>query len=265
MKTGLDGKKVLVTGSTLGLGRGIAEMFAEEGAHVIVNGRNEATVNEVCDQIAAKYPHAVISGIAADVSTPEGIQSLYEKSSKGGPIDILINNTGIYFVKKFAEVTDDEWFNIFNVNIMSVVRLCRLVLPEMLARNSGKIINIASEAGLRPNADMIHYSATKSCMIGLSRGLAELTKGSKVTVNSVLPVATWTEGVADYIKTIAQRDGCTVEEAMKNYYTTGQDRDSLIQRFLTVDEVSKTVLFAAINDGVNGNAILIDGGTIKHI
>ena len=148
---------------------------------------------------------------------------------------------------------------------MSMVRLCRLMLPDMLARNSGKIINIASEAGLRPNHDMVHYSATKSCMIGLSRGLAEITKGSKVTVNSILPVATWTEGVAEYIQSIADRDGCTKEEAMRDYYITGQDRDSLIQRFLTVEEVAMTVLFAAVNDGVNGNAILIDGGTIKHI
>ena len=265
MKTGLDGKKVLVTGSTLGLGRGIAEMFADESALVIINGRNEGKVKQVCAEIAAKYPHAKLKGIAGDVSSPEGVESLYEKSSEDSPIDVLINNTGIYFVKEFAAITDDEWFNIFNVNIMSVVRLCRLVLPEMLARNSGKIINIASEAGLRPNADMVHYSATKSCMIGLSRGLAELTKGSKVTVNSILPVATWTEGVADYIRDIAERDGYTVEEAKKNYYLTGQDRDSLIQRFLTVEEVAQTVLFAAINDGINGNAILIDGGTIRHI
>lgn len=265
MKIGLDSKKVLVTGSTLGLGRGIAEMFADEGALVIINGRSEKKVKQVCEEITVKYPHAKLKGITGDVSSLEGVQSLYTKSSEGGPIDILINNTGIYFVKEFAAVTDDEWFNIFNVNIMSVVRLCRLVLPEMLSRNSGKIINIASEAGLRPNADMVHYSATKSCMIGLSRGLAELTKGSKVTVNSVLPVATWTEGVADYIRDIAKRDGCTVEEAKKNYYLTGQDRDSLIQRFLTVEEVAQTVLFAAINDGINGNAILIDGGTIRHI
>jgi NAD(P)-dependent dehydrogenase (short-subunit alcohol dehydrogenase family) len=139
------------------------------------------------------------------------------------------------------------------------------MLPDMLARNSGKIMNIASEAGLRPNHDMVHYSATKSCMIGLSRGLAETTKGSKVTVNSILPVATWTEGVAEYIQSIADRNGCTKEEAMRDYYITGQDRDSLIQRFLTVEEVAMTVLFAAVNDGVNGNAILIDGGTIKHI
>ena len=265
MKTGLEGKKVLITGSTSGLGRGIAELFAEEGALVIVNGRKQETVDKVCREIAAKIPTAKLKGIAADVSDPKDVQTLYEKSSEGGPIDILINNTGIYFVKKFDEITDEEWFHIFNVNVMSMVRLCRLVLPEMLARNSGKIINMTSEAGLRPNGNMVHYSATKSCMIGLSRGLAENTKGTKVTVNSVLPVATWTEGVADYIQSIADRDGCTKEEAMKSYYVTGQDRDSLIQRFLSVDEVAKTVLFVAINDGVNGNAVLIDGGTIKHI
>ena len=265
MDTGLKNKKVLVTGSTAGLGRGIAEMFAEEGALVVINGRKQKTVDNVCSAIKNKTPHAKLLGIEADVSNPADIVKLYEKSAEGGPVDVLINNTGHYYVKKFEQITDDEWFEIINVNIMSRVRLCRLLLPDMLARNSGKIINIASEAGLRPNHDMVHYSATKSCMIGLSRGLAEITKGSKVTVNSILPVATWTEGVAEYIQSIADRDGCTKEEAMRDYYITGQDRDSLIQRFLTIEEVAMTVLFAAVNDGVNGNAILIDGGTIKHI
>jgi NAD(P)-dependent dehydrogenase (short-subunit alcohol dehydrogenase family) len=155
--------------------------------------------------------------------------------------------------------------HILNVNLMSMVRLCRKALPDMLKYNSGKIINISSEAAFRPNGDMVHYSTTKTAIIGFSRALAELTKGSKVTVNSVLPVTTWTPGIEIYLQDLADRDGIDLEAQKRKYFESGNDSTSLLQRFLTVDEVAKTVIFAACNDGINGNSILIDAGVIRHI
>ena len=148
---------------------------------------------------------------------------------------------------------------------MSHVRLCRRALPDMLKRNSGKIIIMASEAGFRPNPDYVHYSTTKSALLGFTRAIAELTKGTKVTVNSICPVSTWTEGVADFQESLAKKRGVSIEEQKTYYLTQGQDNTSLIQRFATVEEVTMVVIHIAANDAINGNNVLIDGGVIKHI
>lgn len=265
MDTGLKGKKVLVTGSTAGLGKGIAEAFAKEGSKVIINSRSKDKVNSVVIELQEKYKDAVITGIAADLCKAEDANLLYEEATKDGKLDILVNNVGVSPFVPFQDITDEQWFDIFNSNVMSMVRLCRRALPDMLKANSGKIINISSEAGYRPNGDLVHYSTTKSAILGLSRAMAELTKGTRVTVNSVLPVTTWTPGVEKYLQSLADRDGVTLEAAKINYFKTGNDSPSLLQRFLTVEEVANTVLFAAYNDGVNGNSILIDAGVIRHI
>ncbi|MBP2034030.1 NAD(P)-dependent dehydrogenase (short-subunit alcohol dehydrogenase family) [Clostridium algifaecis] len=265
MDMGLLNKKVLITGSTSGVGKGIAEAFIKEGARVVVTSYLEKEVIDTVKEFKDKYTEALVEGVVGDLSKLEDANKLYDEVTKDGPIDILVNNLGIYPVKPFEQITDEEWYHIFNINVMSIVRLCRRALPDMLKINSGKIINISSEAGLRPNGDLIHYSTTKSAILGLSRGLAETTKGSKVTVNSVLPVTTWTEGIAKYFEELAKKNGNSVEQEKINYFQNGNDRDSLLQRFLTTEEVAKTVLFAATNDGINGNSILIDAGVIKHI
>jgi len=265
MDTGLRGKKVMITGSTSGIGRGIAEAFAREGARVVVNGSSAERVERAVAELKAQFPEAAVSGVAADLSLAKEAERLYGEAVRDGPLDILVNNVGIYPVKRFEEITDDDWFEIWNMNVMSTVRLCRRALPDMLRANSGKIININSEAGLRPNGDLVHYSATKSALLGFSRAIAELTKGSRVTVNSVLPVTTWTPGIENYLRSLAERKGIDLEQAKIDYFRSGNDSTSLLQRFLTVEEVAKTVIFAACNDGVNGNSILIDAGVIRHI
>lgn len=265
METGLKGKKVLITGSTLGIGNAIAHAFLDEGAQVIINGRTEESVDKVVKEIKASHPNREVRGIAADLGSLEGANALYDEATKDGKLDILVNNVGIYGVVPFLEISDEEWFNIFNINVMSIVRLARRALPDMLEADSGKIINIGSEAGIRVNSDMTHYSTTKSACLGLTKSLAEMTKGTRVTVNSILPTATLTPGVKDYLETIAERDGITLEQAKINYFTKGTDSGSLLQRFLTVEEVAMTVIFAAANNGINGNNILIDAGVIKHI
>lgn len=265
MDTQMKGKRVLVTGSTAGIGKGIAALFAAEGAEVFVNGRGGDTAGAVARELGRQYPDTRITGVAADLGGLEGAEALYDACTKDGPLDVLVNNVGIYAAIPFEQITDEEWYHIFNVNIMSTVRLCRRALPDMLRRDSGKIINISSESAMRPRGDMTHYSATKSCMVGLTRALAETTKGTRVRVNSVLPAVTWTEGVDTLVHELARTKDIPVEQAKKEYFVVGNDTTTLIDRFLTVEEVAMAVLMTACNDGMSGSAVLIDGGVIRHI
>ncbi len=265
MDTKLKGKKVLVTGSTSGLGYGIAEAFIQEGAKVIINSDTEKNVKAAVKRLQDKYPQASVKGITADLTKLEDANRLYDQCVADGKLDILVNNVGIFPVVPFEQIDDEQWFHIFNVNVMSNVRLCRRALPDMLKANSGKIILISSEAGFRPNKDLIHYCMTKAAQLNLARGMAELTRGTRVTVNSVLPVTTWTEGIEKYLTSIAKRDGVSLEQAKINYFKSGNDSPSLLQRFLTVQEVAHTVIFAASNDGVNGSSIDIDAGVTRVI
>ena len=265
METGLKGKRVLVTGSTSGLGYGIAEAFIQEGSRVIINSGTEKNVTAAVKRLQEKYKNADVTGITADLTKLADVNRLYDEATRDGKLDVLVNNVGIFPVVPFAEITDEQWFHIYDVNVMSNVRLCRKALPDMLKANSGKIILISSEAGFRPNKDLIHYCVTKAAQLNLARGMAELTRGTKVTVNSVLPVTTWTEGIEKYLTSIAKRDGVTLEQAKINYFKSGNDSPSLLQRFLTVEEVAKTVIFAAYNDGINGSSIAIDAGVTRVI
>lgn len=273
METGMKDKKVLITGSTKGIGRGCADIFANEGSYVIVHGRDQQKCDEVAADVWKKYPHAKkVIGIAADLRKVEDIENLYKKATEDGPIDVLVNNAGVYptaegKIKSFLELTDEDWDALWVTDMMSAVRLSRLAFKDMMDRNYGKIIMVTSEAALRSNKDVIAYGAVKSAMTGLARGMAEATKGTCVTVNSVLPVTTITEGHIGYLESYAKTRGLTggVEEAKKDYFINGNDAPSLIGRFTTVEECAMTVLFVAANDGVNGNSVLIDGGVIRHI
>jgi NAD(P)-dependent dehydrogenase (short-subunit alcohol dehydrogenase family) len=265
MDTQMKGKNVLVTGSTAGIGKGIAALFAAEGANVFINGRHAETVSVVSEELARMFPDTRIRGIAADLAKPGEADGLYDACTQHGPLDVLVNNVGIYAAVPFKQITDEQWLHLFNVNIMSTVRMCRRALPDMLQRDSGKIINISSESAMRPRGDMAHYSATKSCMVGLTRALAETTKGTRVTVNSVLPAVTWTEGVETLVHEIARTKNIPAEQAKAEYFMAGNDTTSLISRFLTVEEVAKAVLMVACNEGISGSAVLIDGGVIRHI
>ena len=183
MELNLKGEVVLITGSTSGIGKEIAKGFARGGARVVINGRFENKVKVVSKEFSQ---YGKVSGVAADVSSAEGVEHLFTEATKIGEVDALVNNVGIFEVKAFEDVTDDDWFHYFNVNVMSAVRLSRKILPGMLKRKTGSIIMIASEAGVKPMPEMIHYSVTKTALIGLARGLAELTTGTNVSVNSVL-------------------------------------------------------------------------------
>ncbi|MCU0566189.1 MAG: SDR family NAD(P)-dependent oxidoreductase [Oculatellaceae cyanobacterium Prado106] len=259
----IQGKLALVTGSTQGIGKAIAVQLLQEGAQVIVNGRSQARVNEVTQELQSI---GTVYGVAADISTAAGSKQLIEAIRAIGAVEILINNVGFFEFKPFFKVTDAEWHQLFDLNVMSGVWLTRLLMPDMLKRNWGRIVFIASEAGVKPNPDMIHYSVTKTTQIALARGLAEMTKGTGVTVNSALVAPTWTEGVEVFLDKIAQASGTTVE-AMKTDYFKADGVTSLLQRFATVDEISDLVVFLCSENAsaINGSAQRVDGGIVRSI
>jgi NAD(P)-dependent dehydrogenase (short-subunit alcohol dehydrogenase family) len=262
----LSGKNCIVTGSTAGIGKGIARGLLKEGGYVFINGRTERNVQNVITQFAEEGLTNV-TGIVADISTAEGCESFFTQvQATGREIDVLVNNMGIFEVHNFFEITDEKWEHYFNVNVLSTVRFCRKYLKEMLERNRGRVIIVSSECGFRPIADMIHYASTKATQINIARGLAELTKGTKVTVNSLLPGPTATEGLTDFVKGIAEQSGKSEDEAIRDYFSA-REPTSLLQRFLTVEEVADVAVFLASDksSGINGTAQRVEGGIIRSI
>ncbi|WP_341731341.1 SDR family oxidoreductase [Microcoleus sp. EPA2] len=259
----LSGKVALVSGSTGGIGLAIVTTLAEEGATVIINGRTQERVNNAIDQIQQSVPNAKLQGIAADLGTPAGVELLFQKVPE---VNILVNNLGIYGSKAFADISDEEWMNILEVNVMSGVRLSRHYLPLMLKQDWGRIIFISSESGLNIPAEMIHYGVTKTAQLALSRGLAETTAGSHVTVNTVLPGPTRSEGVEDFIEGLSKDQNISIEQVEKEFFTKMRP-SSLIQRFASTSEVAALVAFVAspLASAINGAALRVEGGVVRSI
>jgi NAD(P)-dependent dehydrogenase (short-subunit alcohol dehydrogenase family) len=263
MKIDLSGKTALVTGSTSGIGHAIAKGLAVAGANVVVNGRTQAKVDIAVAAISSAAPGSKVAGIAADVSTAAGCETLVETLPD---VDILINNAGIFEPKGFFDISDEDWSRFFEVNVMSGVRLSRAYMPGMLKRNWGRIVFISSESALNIPKEMIHYGMTKTAQLAVSRGLAEITRGTTVTVNSVLPGPTMSEGVETFIKDIARHNGVSVEEATKQFFQR-QRPTSLLQRFATVEEIANMVLYVASEQSAatNGAALRAEGGIVQTI
>jgi NAD(P)-dependent dehydrogenase (short-subunit alcohol dehydrogenase family) len=254
----IKGRLTLVTGSTKGIGNAIAAAFADRRARVVVHGRDRDEAKQIGESIGA------YSSVDGDLGTAAGCEHVIAQLKKLGPVDILINNAGIFGVQDFFQIDDEEWLRYFQVNIMSAVRLCREMLPSMLENNWGRVINVASEAAIKPLPQMIHYSMTKTSLVSLARGMAELTKGSQVTVNSVLPGPTWTAGVEAYFEDLAADEGKPAQELIDNYFAE-HEPTSLIQRFVDVREVAQAVVFLATNGAVNGSAQRVEGGIVRSI
>jgi NAD(P)-dependent dehydrogenase (short-subunit alcohol dehydrogenase family) len=263
MNIDLSGKTALVTGSTAGIGRAIAEGLAKSGAGVLINGRKQATVDKAVAAVKAAAPAASVRGVAADVSTAAGCAAIVAAAPN---VDILVNNAGIFEPKDFFEISDADWTRYFEVNVMSGVRLSRAYMPGMLERNWGRIIFISSESGLQIPKEMIHYGLTKTAQLALSRGLAELTSGTGVTVNAVLPGPTRSEGVEDFLVTLAKERGQSTDEFAKGFVKTLRP-SSLIERFATVEEVANMVVYVVSKEAsaTNGAALRVDGGVVRSI
>jgi NAD(P)-dependent dehydrogenase (short-subunit alcohol dehydrogenase family) len=263
MKIDLSGKTALVTGSTVGIGRAIAKGLAQSGAAVIVNGRTQAKVEATVTALKSEVPGANFRGVAADVSTAAGCDGLVQAAPE---VDILVNNAGIFEPKPFVDIPDADWTRFFEVNVMSGVRLSRAYLPGMLKRDWGRIIFISSESGLQIPKEMIHYGVTKTAQLALSRGLAETTSGTGVTVNAVLPGPTRSDGVEDFLVKLAKEAGQSPDEFAKGFVKTLRP-SSLLERFATVEEVANMVVYAASKEAsaTNGAALRVDGGVVRSI
>jgi NAD(P)-dependent dehydrogenase (short-subunit alcohol dehydrogenase family) len=263
MKIDLTGKTALVTGSTAGIGHAIAEGLAAAGAKVVINGRKEATVEAAVARLKSKYPDARIVGAAADVSTAAGCAKLVKAVNQ---VDILVNNAGIFEPKDFFEIPDEDWTRFFETNVMSGVRLSRSLMPAMLKRNWGRIIFISSESAVYIPKEMIQYGFTKTGQLAISRGLAELTAGTGVTVNSVLPGPTRSDGVEGFLQSMAAQNKVTADEMAANFVKEHRP-SSLLQRFATVEEIANMVVYVASpqSSATNGAALHAEGGIIRSI
>jgi NAD(P)-dependent dehydrogenase (short-subunit alcohol dehydrogenase family) len=259
----LEGKTALVTGSTLGIGFAIAAALAQEGAQVIVNGRSRERVDAAVARLGAIAGHDGHSGIVADLGTAEGNAAAIEQHPN---VDILVNNVGIFAPRPFAEIGDGEWQEMLEVNLMSGVRLSRHHLPKMLERNWGRIVFISSESGVQIPAEMVHYGVSKTAQIGLARGLAELTAGTGVTVNSVLPGPTWSEGVSVFVGEVGKSRGMDAAAMEKEFFTSMRP-SSLLKRFAKPEETAAVVAFVCspLASAVNGAAVRSEGGVVRAI
>ena len=257
----LNGKTALITGSTAGIGFAIAQLLAQEKATVIINGRTEQRVSEAISKIKLNCPSAKLIPMAADLSKPQGFETIIHESPS---VDILVNNLGIYEVKKFNDISDDDWLRLFNINVMSGIRLSRHYLPAMLKRNWGRIIFISSESGLQIPVEMIHYGMTKSAQLAVARGIAETTAGTNVTVNSVLPGPTSSEGVKQFIDNVAKEQNLKPEQIEKEFFSSVRPT-SLLKRFITPEEVAALVAYlcSPLSSGTNGAALRVDGGVVR--
>jgi NAD(P)-dependent dehydrogenase (short-subunit alcohol dehydrogenase family) len=263
MNLELAGKRALISGSTAGIGYAIAEALTMEGAPVIINGRTQQRVDQALAKLSKSAGRGLVKGLAADLGTAAGVQQAIEQFPD---IDILVNNLGIFEPKAFEEISDADWFRFFEVNVMSGVRLSRHHLPRMKKRNWGRIIFISSESAVQIPAEMIHYGMTKTAQLAVSRGIAETTAATNVTVNSVLVGPTASEGVIDFVDQLAAQQkkdrGAVEEEFFQSMRPT-----SLLKRFIEPKEIGAFVSFlcSPLASAINGAALRADGGVVRSI
>lgn len=263
MNLHLEGKKALVTGSTAGIGAAIASVLARENADVIVNGRTQKRVDEAIEKIKKESPNAAVTGVAADLATAEGAKTVTDFAPE---IDILINNMGIFEPKPFADISDEDWLKFFQANVMSGVRLSRFYFPKMIAKNWGRIIFISSESAVNIPSEMIHYGMTKTAQIAVARGLAETTVGTGVTVNTILPGPTASEGVTTFVSQMAEQQKISNEEMEKQFFETARP-SSLLKRFIEPSEIAEFTAFISspLSSATNGAALRAEGGLLRSI
>jgi len=257
----LKGKLALVTASSGGIGLEIARSLAGEGARVIINGRSTKKVEAAITSIRESHPQADLESLISDNSEAAGVEETIRQFPE---LDILVNNLGIYESLGFFEQTDADWLRIFETNILSGVRLSRHYLQPMLKKKSGRIIFISSESAVSPSPEMPHYAATKTMQLSISRSLAELTKGTAVTVNTVMPGSTLTEGVAKFVQDLFP--GLSLEEAGRKFMQENRPT-SLIERLLNPKEIADFVTYVSspLASGINGAALRVDGGLVRSV
>lgn len=255
----LQGKTALVTGATAGIGFAIAKVLAGEGASVLITGRAQ----DKLDAAVAAIGQGDVRGVVADVATQEGAARLIEQVPQ---VDILVNNLGIFESKAFGDITDEDWLHFFEVNVLSGVRTARAYLPGMLERNWGRIIFVSSESSVLIPPDMIHYATTKTAQLTISRGLAETTKGTGVTVNTVLPGPTRSAGIVDFLKSVSSTPDASPAELEAEFFQKHRTT-SLLQRMIEPEEIAHLTAYLAspLSSATNGAALRVEGGLVRTI
>jgi NAD(P)-dependent dehydrogenase (short-subunit alcohol dehydrogenase family) len=263
MDLGLSGKLAVVSGSTAGIGLAIATTLAREGARIVVNGRTQKRVSAAAERIRMELRGAEVTEAPADLGTAEGVAQFVEQVPNA---DILVNNLGIFDPKPFLEIPDSEWLRFYEVNVMSGVRLTRQYLPGMLRKNWGRVIFISSESGQQVPGEMVHYGMTKTAQIAVARGIAESVAATNVTVNSILVGPTASEGVGDFVQSMALQLGVSKEQVEKDFFEKVRP-SSLLKRFETTEEVAAVVAFVASTQAtsINGAAVRAEGGVVRSI
>lgn len=263
MQIDLSGKRALVTGSTAGIGLAMARGLAQSGAEVVINGRTQSRVDAAIDALTKEGLEGRLTGVAANLSQAQGAASLIQSVPR---VDILVNNLGIFEPRDFFDIGDEEWERFFQTNVMSGVRLARHYAGPMVERGWGRIQFVSSESGLHIPPEMIHYGVTKAAQIAVARGLAERLAGTGVTVNSVLPGPTRSEGVGGFMAALAKEKGISQEE-MEAQFIRNERPTSLIRRLATVDEVANLTVYLASEQAsaTTGAAMRVDGGVVRSI
>ncbi|BES70442.1 SDR family oxidoreductase [Marinobacter nanhaiticus D15-8W] len=263
MHISLKGKTALLTGSTKGIGFAAAKGLAEAGAAVVVNGRTQEAVDKAVSSIRESVSGADVKGVAANAGTADGCNAIFDAVPD---CDILVNNVGIFGPKDFFEITDDEWQQMFDINVMSGVRLARGYLPKMKDRGWGRVVFLSSESGLNMPPEMLHYGFSKTAVLGISRGLAKIMSATGVTVNSVLPGPTLSEGVASMLQDDVKERGVSLEEAGRDFVKAHRP-SSILQRPATVEEVANMIIYACSEQAsaTTGAALRVDGGVVDSI
>ena len=263
MDLGLKGKRALVTGSTAGIGLATARALATEGAHVTLNGRTQARVGSAVDRLKRELSGATITGIAADLSSGKGCETLIGQLRE---VDVLVNNVGIFEPRSFEQISDEDWIRFFETNVLSGVRLSRHYVRGMRSRNWGRIVFVSSESALQIPTEMIHYGMTKTAQLAVARGLAETLVGTGVTVNSVLPGPTASEGVGGFVAQMAAGRGVDAATVEREFFATARP-SSVLQRFATPDEVAAMIAYVCSvpASATTGAALRVDGGVVRAI
>lgn len=258
----LTGRRAFVSGSTRGIGHAIARTLAQEGAAVVLNGRDAGRVEAAVAAVARAVPGADVTGIAADLADPDQVRRLLTTL---GDVDVLVNNAGLFEVKPYVELTDADWQRYLDVNLMSAVRLTRRLLPGMLDRGWGRVVFVGTESAVDVPAAMVHYGATKAAALALANGLAKLTRGTAVTVNTVLGGPTYSDGVAEAVGGLARAHGIAVEDAKRA--VIAENRTTLLERFIEPDELAHLVAYLAspLSSATNGAALRADGGVLTTL
>ena len=259
MNLKLNNKTVFISGSSKGIGFETAKLFLDEGATVIINGRTEDSVQKALERLNS--PKA--SGIAADFIEDKQINELIKKLPH---IDILVNNVGIFRGKSFYDETDKDWNDHIQVNLLGGVKLSKHFLPKMIKQNWGRIIFLSSECATLVPGDLLSYSVSKASVNVFSSGLAKLTKGTNVTVNTIIPGSTLSEGSKIFLEETAKRENKTIEEVESNFFKDVRP-SSLLGRFAKVEEVASTVVYMSspLASATNGASIRVDGGSMGSI